>query len=75
MTLRKLTAAMAAATLVAAPIAVQAAPVARASAPTTEQGSLGGGGEWANALIIVAIAVAGMLALILSDDDDSPVSP
>ena len=74
MTLRKLTAAMATATLVAAPIAVQAAPVARASAPTTEQGSLGGG-EWANALIIVAIAVAGMLALILSDDDDSPVSP
>ncbi|MGX7927275.1 hypothetical protein ACWPMX_11985 [Tsuneonella sp. HG094] len=64
-----------AATLVAAPIAVHAAPVARASAPTSEEGSLGGGGEWANALIIIAIAVAGMLALILSDDDDSPVSP
>jgi hypothetical protein len=71
---RKLTTAAAAAMMLAVPIAAQAAPAARASAPVSQESGLEGN-EWVNALIIIAIAAAGMLALILSDDNDNPVSP
>lgn len=58
----------------AAPVAAQAAPVARAAAPTTDEAELGGS-NFARIAIIVLIAAVGMLALILSDnDDDNAVS-
>lgn len=71
---RKLTTITAATFVLTVPIAAQAAPAARTSAPVSEESSLEGN-EWLNAIIIIAIAAAGMLALILTDDDDNPVSP
>ena len=58
----------AAATLAAAPLAVQAAPLDRAAAPTAEENELGGSLLW----IIVAIAVA--IGLYFALDDDNSVS-
>lgn len=52
-----------------APVAAQAAPVARAAAPAEAESELGGS-NFARVAIIVLIAAAGMLALILSDNDD-----
>lgn len=74
---RKLMLAAAAGSLITAPVALQAAnaaPMARSSMPTTGESELGGG--ISAFVIIAALAGVGMLALILSDDDDDvPVSP
>ena len=69
----KFASAIAAAALVATPIAVQAAPMAleRDSAPTVEGQQLGGG--IGPAVIIIALAAAGMAFLLLTDDDDDDV--
>lgn len=75
MTIRKTLLVTAAAALASTSVAVQAAPAARASAPASEASELGGGSNWGNALIIIAIAAAGMLALILTEDEDLPTSP
>ena len=72
MSFRKLTLAVAAASLAALPVAAQAAP-ARANAPVTEESELGGS-DLVRALIIVLIGAIGMGVLLLSDDD-APVSP
>lgn len=64
---------MAAASLVAAPVAAQAQMAERASEPVSGESELAGG--IGPALIIVAIAAAGMIALLVTDDDDEdPVS-
>jgi len=74
MKLRNLLPAMAAASLVAAPVAAQAQIAERASEPVSEESKLGG--QIGPALIIVAIAAVGMIALLVTDDDDDedPVS-
>jgi hypothetical protein len=61
--------------LAAAPIAAQAQPSDRASEPMIEEAELGGG-KIGPALIIGAIAAVGIIALIVSDndDDEDPVS-
>ena len=77
MKFRNMAMATAALTLAAAPIAVQAAPAApieRASAATTGESELGGS-DFMRALIIILIGAIGMAALLLTDDNDSPVSP
>ena len=70
MTIRKLPAAIAAATLAIAPVAVQAAPVARAAAPAAEENVLGGTLLWIAIVIGVIIG-----AVLLLDDKNDPVSP
>jgi hypothetical protein len=75
MFLRKLALATAAGTLAILPVAAQAMPVERTSAPVVDQSELAGSGEFLNAIIIIAIAALGMAALLISDDDDRPVSP
>jgi len=73
MKLRNLLFATAAASLAAAPVAAQAQSAERASQPVTAESELSGG--IGPALIIAAIAAVGMIALIVSDDDDEdPVS-
>lgn len=78
MKIHKTKLALAAAALVAAPVAAQSAEAvsARASAPIAGESALFGGGEIAPALIIAAIAGIAMGVLILTDDDDEdePVS-
>ena len=63
--------------LAASPIAAQAAsPIERSSAPIAEGSNLSSA-VLGQAIIIILIAELGMLALVLSDDDDdfdSPVS-
>ena len=60
--------------LTAAPIAVaQAAPV-RAAAPISAEASELGGRE-GGGLILAIIIVAGIIAAILAQEDDSPDSP
>ena len=71
---RKLALASAAAMTVAAPVAAQSAPVARAAAPSSDESDLGGSNIM-RALIIILIGAVGMGFLLLTDDDDSPVSP
>ena len=71
---RKLTLAAAATTLAIAPVAAHAAPIDRAAAPTTEASDLGGS-DAVRALIIIIIGAIGMAFLLLTDDDDGPVSP
>ncbi|MGV2495707.1 hypothetical protein [Pelagerythrobacter aerophilus] len=64
---------MAAASLVAAPVAAQAQVAERASEPVSGESELAG--RIGPALIIVAIAAVGMIALLVTDDDDEdPVS-
>lgn len=72
----KITLALAATALVAAPVAAQSAAIdTRASAPVAGESGLFGGGEIAPALIIAAIAGIAMGILLLTeDDDDRPVS-
>lgn len=74
MKIRNLFIATTAAALAAAPIAAQAQPE-RASEPVIEEAGLGGG-KIGPALIIGAIAAVGIIALIVSDndDDEDPVS-
>ena len=67
---KKLLFAVAATGLVATPIAAQS--VSRVSAPTSEVEELGGG--IGPAAIIIAIAAIGMGILLLTDDDEDPVS-
>ena len=71
---RNLALVTAAATLTVAPVAAQAAPVARAAAPTADESELGGS-DLMRALIIVIIGAIGMGILLLTDNDDAPVSP
>ena len=70
MSMRKLPAVIAAATLVIAPVAVQAAPVARAATPTVEDNELGGTLLWIAIVIGVIIG-----AVLLLDGKNDPVSP
>ena len=70
MTIRKLPAAFAAASLAIAPIAVQAAPVARTAAPAAEESELGGSLLWIAIVIGVIIG-----AVLLLDGKNDPVSP
>ena len=71
MSIRKLSAALAAATLVVAPVAAQAAPVERAAAPTAEASELGGTDLW----IFGAIVLAVVLWAVLDSDNNNPISP
>lgn len=71
MSIRTLTAALAAATLVTAPVAAQAAPAARAAAPTTEANELGGIDLWIFAVIAAAVV---LWAVLDHNDDDDSVS-
>ncbi|GGE05559.1 hypothetical protein GCM10011515_26380 [Tsuneonella deserti] len=72
--LRNLAMITAAATLTVAPVAAQAASPARASAPAAGESDLRSGDAW-RALIIVLIGAIGMGFLLLTDNDDAPVSP
>ena len=76
MKIRNVMFAAAAGSLISAPVALQAAnaaPMDRASMPSSEEANLGG--EIGAGIIVIALATAGMLALILTDDDDEAVSP
>lgn len=75
MKIRNLLFAAAAGSLASAPVALQAAeaaPLARASMPSSEASEIGGG--IGATLAVIALAAAGMLALILTDDDDDDVA-
>lgn len=77
MKIHKTKLALAAAALVAAPVAAQGveAASARATAPIAGESELAGGAELAPAFIIAAIAGIAMGVLLLTDDDDDqPVS-
>ena len=75
MKLNKTTMAVAAAALVAAPVAAQSATDFRVAAPVADANELGGETEIAPAFIIIALAALGAGILILTDDDDEdPVS-
>jgi hypothetical protein len=68
------TSAMLAASLVIAPVAVNAAPVAERGSAAVEGEQLSGG--LAPAWIVAATLVVGLGILVFSDDDDEePVSP
>ncbi len=71
MSIRTLTAALAAATLVTAPVAAQVAPADRAAAPTTEANELGGIDLWIFAVIAAAVV---LWAVLDHNDDDDSVS-
>ena len=74
MKMRNLLFATAAASLAAAPVASQARLAERTSQPVSAESELGGHGI-GPALIIVAIAAAGMIALLVTDEDDEdPIS-
>ena len=74
MKLRKTSLAIAAAALVAAPVAAQVVSP-RASAPIANENLLFGDGEIAPGIIIAAIAgIAIGVLLLVDDDDDEPVS-
>ena len=61
--------------LIAAPLATaQAAPL-RAAAPMSEGSSELGGGREGGGLILALIIVAGIIAAILTQENDSPDSP
>ncbi len=82
MKIRTMMFAAAAGSLASAPVALQAAeaaPLNRASMPASETSELGGGigGGIGAGIAVIALAAAGMLALILTDDDDDDeaVSP
>jgi heme/copper-type cytochrome/quinol oxidase subunit 2 len=66
---RVLIPALAAVSLMAAPVAAQAATVERTAAPTAEQSELGGSYLWI--IAVIAAIVAGILLL----DDNEPDSP
>lgn len=70
--MRTLLAALAATTLVAAPVAHAAAP-ARASLPVERASEMGGGVPFS--AIVVLLAVLGGALFLAIDDDDSPDSP
>ncbi len=72
---RSLLFAAAAASLATAPVAAQAQPAERVSEPMIEESELGGG-KIGPALIVAAIAAVGIIALIVTDndDDEDPVS-
>ena len=76
MKVHKLKLAIAAGALVAAPVAAQSAGALdlRVSAPVAGANALGGEGEIAPALIIGALAAIGIGILLLTDDDEDPVS-
>ena len=68
---KKVAFALSAATLVAAPVAAQASPV---TAPVSGESDMAREARFGPALVIIALAAAGMLALILTDDDDDAIS-
>ena len=78
MKLHKTKLALAAAALVAAPVAAQSSSAydLRASAPVAGENALGGDTELAPAFIIAAIAGIAIGVLLLTDDDDeeTPIS-
>ena len=67
MLIRKLPVALAAASLMIAPVAAQAAPVERAAAPTTEANEL------SSEVIVfgVVVALLGLWYLLVNDRDDA----
>ena len=71
MSIRRLSVALVAATLFAAPVAAQAAPVGRTAAPSSGENELIRGSLlWI--LVIVGLIVG---LILLLDGDDDPVSP
>lgn len=72
MLFRKLTSAIVALTIVAAPAAAQSASAGRSAAPAPAQSKLGGS---STLLLVAAIAAFGIAVLFLTDkDEDQPVS-
>lgn len=74
MKVRNLLAPLAAASLVAAPVAAQSQAAERSSEPAAGESDLAGG--IGPALIIAALAAVGMIALLVTDndDDEDPIS-
>ena len=68
MSFRKLPIALAAASVLVAPVAAEAAPVARSAQPTAGENDLAGSFLW------IALAIAAVVGLILVLDDDDSVS-
>lgn len=75
MSFRKLTLAAACLTMVTGPVAAQASMPLRSAGPISEEADLGGGSDVMKALIILLIASIGMVYLLVTDDEDQPVSP
>lgn len=70
--LRKLLTGTVAAAMIAAPVAAQAAPSnLRTGSPVGESEEVVGSAIW----IIGGIVLAGIILLLVLDDDDEPVSP
>ena len=75
MTFKKIALGAAAASLAATPIVASAAVAERSAEPVESANELNGNGI-GPAIIITLIAVAGMAALLIADDDDvEPISP
>ena len=73
MKIKNFAALAAAASLAAAPVALQAAPsMDRAAAPVEGESELAGG--IGAAAVILAIGAIGIGALLIAEDDDDPVS-
>lgn len=68
MPMKKLSAAVAAAVLLAAPVVAQAAPIERSSDPAT------GESELSRSLLWIVLAIGVVVGLILLLDDDDSVS-
>ncbi|PZO72667.1 MAG: hypothetical protein DI636_00250 [Pelagerythrobacter marensis] len=69
--LKKVVLGMSAAALTLSPVVAQAAP---ASAPISGESDMASEARFGPALVIIALAAAGMLALILTDDDEDSIS-
>ena len=77
MKVHKMKLAIAAAALVAAPVAAQSVgAIGRTTTPVAGASELGGDGEIGPAIIIAALAGIGIAVLLLTDDDDEdqPIS-
>jgi hypothetical protein len=73
MVIRKALIALATAGLVVGSTAAAAAPAARTASPVGQSEEMAGAGSFA--WIIALLIAAGVVAVIASDDDESPTSP